>query len=156
MNIIDIPNYKLLNIKNIVLDYNGTIATNGKVLDSTKELLKKLSKSYNLYVITADTFGSVKKELKELNIEVIVLSSSNHTKEKANFIKKVGAQNTVAVGNGNNDTLMLKAATLAIAIIGNEGCATKTLLASDICAKDIEDVLNLFILKKSLVATLRS
>jgi len=155
MNIIEIPNYKKLEIKYIVLDYNGTLASSGKVLDDTKEVLKKLCNVYRVYVITADTFGTVKDELKEFNLEVVVLSSSNHTKEKADFVNSLGANSAVAIGNGNNDEQMLKSAKLSIAIVADEGCSTKTLLASDITCYNIKDALNLLINKKSLIATLR-
>ena len=155
MKIIDIPNYNKLEIKNIILDYNGTLASGGKVLDDTKELLEKLCKEYKVYVITADTFGTVKEELKSFDLEVVVLTSSNHTKEKADFVSSLGAKNSVAIGNGNNDEKMLKTAQLSIAIVASEGCATKTLLASDITCTDIKDALNLLINTKSLIATLR-
>jgi len=125
------------------------------VQEKTKEVLKKLCKEYKVYVITADTFGTVKEELKEFNLEVIVLKSNNHTQEKADFVKSLDADKTVAIGNGNNDRLMLQTALLSIAIIANEGCATKTLLASDISCFNIVDALKIFIDKKTLIATLR-
>ena len=155
MNIIDIPNYKELTVEHIVLDYNGTLASGGRVQEKTKEILKKLCKEYKVYVITADTFGTVKEELKEFNLEVIVLKSNNHTQEKADFVKSLDATKTVAIGNGNNDRLMLQTAILSIAIIADEGCATKTLLVSDISCFDIVDALNLLLNKKALIATLR-
>ena len=155
MRVIDIPNYDKLTIEHIVLDYNGTLASGGKVLESTKEILAKLCREYKIYVITADTFGTVKEELKEFALEVTILKSSNHTQEKADFIKSLGANCTVAIGNGNNDEQMLKTAKLSIAIIGSEGCATKTLLSSDISCSNINSALNLFINYKTLIATLR-
>ncbi len=155
MKIIDIPNYGKLEIKHIVLDYNGTLASSGKVLKDTKEALRKLCKEYKVYVITADTFGSVKDELEEFDLEVIVLKSNNHTQEKADFVNSLNAKNTVAIGNGNNDTLMLQNALLSIAIIGDEGCFTKTLLASDIVCKDILDAIDILLNNKKLIATLR-
>ena len=155
MKIIDIPNYGKLEIEHIVLDYNGTLASGGKVQEKTKEVLKKLCKEYKVYVITADTFGTVKEELKEFNLEVIVLKSDNHTQEKADFVKSLDVNKTVAISNGNNDSLMLQSALLSIAIIGNEGCSAKTLLASDITCTNITDALNLLLNTKALIATLR-
>ncbi len=151
-----IPNYANLEIENIVFDYNGTLAVNGAVNIRTKELLKALCKEFKVYTITADTFGSVKQELAEFNLEVIVLNSNNHTQEKADFIQSLGAKNTVALGNGNNDAKMLEIAELSIAIAGGEGCATKTLLASDIVCHNIDDAIELFLNPNRLIATLRS
>ena len=151
-----IPNYANLEIENIVFDYNGTLALNGVVRVATRELLKSLCKKFKVYVITADTFGSVKQELAEFNLKVIVLNSSDHTQEKADFVQSLGAKNTVALGNGNNDAKMLEVAELSIAIAGREGCATKTLLQSDIVCHNIDDAIELFLNPNRLIATLRS
>ena len=61
----EIPNFKTLDIQHIVCDYNGTIAKGGLVLPQIKALFKQLSKRYTLHVITADTFGSVHKQLED-------------------------------------------------------------------------------------------
>ena len=151
-----IPNYADLEIEHIVFDYNGTLAVNGVVNSATKELLKKLCQKFKVYVITADTFGSVKQELAEFNLEVVVLQTSNHTQEKAHFVQQLGADNCIALGNGNNDAKMLEAAKISIAIAGKEGCATKTLLASDIVCHNIDDAIELFLNPNRLIATLRS
>ena len=152
---LEIPGYKNLDIKNIVFDYNGTLAKDGQVTEEVKKLLKEICLVFNVYVITADTFGSVKNELKEFDLEVKVLSSSNHTKEKMEFVLSLGKEMTVAIGNGNNDKMMIDTAILSIAIIGEEGCSKEALLASDIVCKDIKSAIELLLHTKRLVATLR-
>ena len=152
---IDIPNYKNLVVKNIVLDYNGTIAKDGVLKKRVKKLLSLLNKEYSLHIITADTFGSVQREVAGFNVKVKVLQSKNHAEEKADYIKKLGKKSCVAIGNGNNDALMLKKASLGIAIVGDEGCATSTLKESDLVCHSISDALELFVHTKRLVATLR-
>jgi soluble P-type ATPase len=153
---IEIPNFKNIQITDIVCDYNGTIAKDGVVIDGLKELFLQLAKSYTLHVITADTFGSVKEQLKDYNVAVKVLSSDNHTREKALYIQNLCAENTVAIGNGNNDKQMLKEAAVSIAILGSEGCAKEALLNSDMICKDIKDALLSLLHTKRLIATLRS
>ena len=54
---IDIPDYKILDLKYLVLDYNGTIAVDGKIPQGVREQLKALSKELEVYVLTADTYG---------------------------------------------------------------------------------------------------
>ena len=152
---IDIPNYKNLRLSNIVLDYNGTIAKDGVLKSEVKLLLPKLCKLYNVHVITADTFGSVKEEVKEFDVRVRVLNSDNHTQEKADFIQDLNPLLSVAIGNGNNDALMLKKAEIGIALLGDEGCSFSTLAQSDIVCKNIGDALELFLNTKRLIATLR-
>ncbi len=155
MKTIKIPYYKTLTLKHIVLDYNGTIAKDGTLKEEVKSLLPDLCKHYTVHVITADTFGSVKMQMKGFNIVVKVLQTDNHTAEKAAYVDVLGKENCVAVGNGNNDAHMLQNAILGIAIIGDEGCATSTLLQSDISCKEIADALTLLLNEKRLTATLR-
>lgn len=154
-NTIKIPNYKTLTLTNIVLDYNGTIAKDGVLKEEVKILLPKLTDKYNIHVITADTFGSVKQELKDFNVIVKVLESENHTQEKADYIMSLNETSCVAVGNGANDKFMLKIAEIGIALMGDEGCNLETLLGSDIVCKNIHEALELFLYQKRLIATLR-
>ena len=86
---------------------------------------------------------------------VKVLQSDDHTAEKARYIETLAAEHCAAVGNGSNDAAMLEAAALGIALIGDEGCATRTLLAGDIVCRSIEDALGLLLREKRLIATLR-
>ena len=152
---IEIPYYKTVKLEHVVLDYNGTIAKDGQLKVEVNTLLPTLCEAYTVHVITADTFGSVKAQMKNFNVTVTVLQTDNHTAEKAAYIDGLGKINSVAVGNGNNDSQMLQNAILGIAIIGDEGCATPTLLQSDISCSCIEDALNLLLNEKRLIATLR-
>jgi len=154
MQIIEIPYYKTLTLEHLVLDYNGTIAKDGTLKVEVKALLLELCKNYTVHVIT-DTFGSVKAQMEDFSVIVKVLQTNNHTAEKAAYIDGLGKENCVAVGNGNNDSGMLHNATLGIAIIGDEGCATPTLLQSDISCANIENALTLLLNQKRLIATLR-
>lgn len=152
---INIPNYRVLLISNIVLDYNGTLSKDGVLKDEVKALIPLLLKKYNIHVITADTFGSVHKQLEEFDVTIKVITSDNHTLEKETYVKKLGTSSCVAVGNGNNDVLMLKSSELGIALLGDEGCAKDTLMESDLVCKSIEDALMLFINTKRVIASLR-
>jgi len=152
---ITIPNVTTYTLTDIVCDYNGTIAKDGKVLPSVKSLFKNLQEDFTIHVITADTFGSVQRELEGYDVQIKVITSSDHTQEKADFITSLGAAHCVALGNGNNDTLMLKTAAIGIAVIGDEGCSTQTLLSSDIVVKSIDEGLGLLSDTKRLIATLR-
>ena len=152
---IEIPNFKTLHITDIVCDYNGTIASDGKVLPEIKQLFEQLSEKYTLHVITADTFGSVHSQLKAYKTKIKVLSSENHTQEKAAYVDALGAENCVALGNGNNDKEMLARAAIGISILGDEGCAKDALIHSDLSCKSISEALELLLHTKRLIATLR-
>ncbi len=152
---IEISGFKKLKIKNLIFDYNGTLAKDGKIDKKVKKKLERLSKDFNVFVITADTFGTVEKELKGTRLKILILKSKNHTKEKKDFVKKLNSKVSVAIGNGNNDALMLKRAEFSVAIVGNEGCSKNALKSCDIICKDIKDALGLFLKPKRVVATLR-
>jgi len=152
---IEIPHFKTLDISHLVCDYNGTIAKDGVVLPEIKTLFKELSRDYTLHVITADTFGSVISQLEGYGAQIKILSSTDHTAEKADYIRALGEERCIAVGNGNNDTQMLKTAAIGIALLGDEGCSKDALLNADIICKSIGEALALALEPKRLIATLR-
>lgn len=152
---IEIPHYGTLELEHVILDYNGTIAKDGQLKDEVKILLPKLCETYTVHVITADTFGSVKSQMEGFSVVVNVLNTDDHTAEKSDYIESLKKDTCIAIGNGNNDKEMLENAILGIAIMGDEGCATATLLQSDISCCSIADALEILLHKKRLIATLR-
>ena len=153
---IDIPGYKIINAKHLVLDYNGTIAVDGLVMKDVPELLVKLSAHLNIHVLTADTFGTVQKELKELPIIIKILEPAKQDKQKLNYVKNLGLPNVIAIGNGKNDLLMLKKSVLSIGIIQTEGAFSPILNTTHVICTNIIDALSLLINPKRLSATLRN
>lgn len=153
---VNIPGRKEIEIQNIVFDYNGTIAIDGKLIEGIKKSINELSNSFKFYVITADTYGSVEKELLDTNCEVIKIAKSSQDISKLEFIKSLGSSKTLSVGNGQNDKLMLKESILGIAILQDEGLCTETLLNSDILVKSIFDVFSFLNDENRLIATLRN
>jgi soluble P-type ATPase len=153
---VSIPGREEIEIKNIVFDYNGTIAIDGKLIEGIKKSINELSNSFNFYVITADTYGSVQRELNGTNCEVIKIANSSQDISKLEFIKSLDSSTTLSVGNGRNDKLMLKESILGIAILQDEGLCTETLLNSDILVKSIFDVFSYLNDSNRLIATLRN
>ena len=153
---IDIPGYKSLDIENIVLDFNGTIANNGLLIKGVAEWINKISKHFNIYVITADTFGTVRKQLEGINCELTIIPKENQSEAKLEIVRSLNAAHTACFGNGRNDRLMLKEAILGIAIIEDEGTCTETLFASNIVCKSILNAFEIISTPNKLIADLRS
>ena len=153
---IDIPNYKKVSITDVVCDYNGTIAKDGILLQEVADIFEDLQDKFRIHVITADTFGSVQKQLSRFDIEIKILHTQDHTQEKADYIRSLGVENTIAFGNGNNDQEMLKIANIGVAILDDEGCSTKAMMSADILCRDILDALMMLSKPKRMIATLRS
>ncbi len=153
---VEIPGMNDLHLKHLVLDYNGTIAFDGSLISGVEEKLNQLADDINIYIITADTFGTVRQKCKDIKGEIRVLTSTDGSLEKEEFVDSLGAEHVVAVGNGVNDSLMLKKVALGIAVIGPEGTALKAIKEADIVVNNIHDALGLLSNKLRIKATLRS
>ncbi len=151
-----IPGYKILTLKHLVMDYNGTLAVDGKLMDGVRECLDRLAENLDIHIITADTFGKVKAEMKGLPCTVTILPPHHQDLGKLDYVERLGAENTVCIGNGRNDRLMLKTAALGIAVILAEGASSETLQAADVVCHSIVSGLELLLNPLRLTATLRS
>ncbi len=152
---IEIPGYKTLELKYLVLDYNGTIAVDGEIPEGVKERLRYLAEELQIYVLTADTHGTAKQMCAGLPVQILTFPSDRAMHEKVRILHELGAAHCVAIGNGRNDVLMCQAAALSVAIIGTEGAYAKLMAETDVCVTTIEDGLDLLRLPKRLIATLR-
>ncbi len=152
---IEMPGRESLALKNIVLDFNGTIALDGIILPGVRERLNALAEGLDIYILTADTYGTVNKACTGINCKVVIVQGYPVAVEKLKFIVELGRQATATVGNGTNDCLMLKESALGVCVTGPEGTSAEALSAADIVVRDINHVLELFLNPKRLVATLR-
>ena len=150
-----IPGSGTLDIKNILLDYNGTLAVDGILIPGVEHVLNELSLQYYIHIITADTFGTCETELRNVKCTFNRLEPGNQSEAKLKYLHSLGKENTACIGNGRNDMLMLKESVLGIALIQDEGVFTGTLLASDVICQDIFSALDYFRKPKRLIATLR-
>lgn len=153
---ITIPDYGQLQLQHLVLDFNGTLACDGKLLPGVAQRLAQLAEQLRVHIITADTFGSVAGETLTFPRELVVISPSSQDKSKDDYVRQLGPATVIAVGNGRNDRLMLKSAVLGIVIIQTEGAATEAIQSADLVAPDILAALDLLINPKRLIATLRN
>ncbi len=155
MQTFDIPGWKKLEIRFLVFDYNGTLAVDGYLLQGLAEKLKQLAETFEIHVVTADTFGKAAAQLKGLPCTLKVLPKENQAEAKRDYIRALGAEKTAAAGNGRNDSLMLREAALGIVLVQDEGAAVETLVAANVVCKNAEDALDLFLHPKRMTATLR-
>ncbi|MGV2939380.1 HAD family hydrolase [Mesobacillus sp. LC4] len=150
---LNIPGRGTFTIHHLVLDFNGTIAFDGKLIPGVTEKIMMLNKEMDIHVITADTNGTVARQCSGLQVSVKILLSGDHTAEKGEFVRSLDG--VICMGNGANDEAMFEEADLAIAVAGREGCATSTLLKSDILIENILDALDLLLNPNRMIATLR-
>ncbi len=152
---LDIPGFGLLKLKHLVSDFTGTLSVDGKLLPGVKEQLNKISEIMKVHILTADTFGKAGAELKGTNCDIHILEGKDHDVQKEKYVRKLGAENVIAFGNGNNDRRMLKAAKIGIAVCLKEGCSVDAIKGADIFVSSITDGLDLLLNPKRMKATLR-
>lgn len=153
---IDIPGTGSVVITDVMFDYNGTIATDGLLLEGVGVAINQLSDRLNFHVVTADTFGSVQAQLEGITAEVVLISSQDQDQKKLDVLNRMGAETTMAVGNGVNDSLMLKHAKLGVAVLGEEGMAIAAITSADLMVRHILDAFAFFTDSNRLIATLRN
>jgi soluble P-type ATPase len=152
---IDIQGWGNMEIENVVLDLNGTLAADGKIPSEVKKKVSALAGRVKIYLLTADTQGTATEEIREMKVDLVKVEGKDSKEGKFDFLKSLDLEKTVAMGNGNNDELILKEAALGIAILGDEGVSVTALKQADIVVKNISDALDLLLKPKRLMATLR-
>ena len=153
---IDIPGYGTLGLEHVVMDYNGTLAVDGRIVPGVAEALGRIAESVTLHVITADTFGLAAAELSGVDCRLHVLETGGHRQAKRDFVEALGSGVTAAIGNGRNDSMMLKAAALGIVVLLEEGASVEAVTAADVLCPSIISALGLLERPMRLKATLRS
>jgi soluble P-type ATPase len=153
---IAIPGFRVLRLQHLVVDYNGTLACDGELLDGVRDRLDALACSLHIHVLTADTFGKARAQLAGNPYHLSILPVEDQDRRKLEYIQRLGPETTVCVGNGRNDRLMLREAGLSMAVVQAEGVAVQTLLVAHVLCPDILTALDLLTHPLRLVATLRS
>jgi soluble P-type ATPase len=153
---LEIPGFKDLRLTHLVLDYNGTLACDGRPLEGVQERLTTLADRLDILILTADTFGTVQGQVAGWPCRVEVIPQGEEAEAKLRWVRDLGAGQTVAVGNGRNDQLMLREAALGIIVVQTEGTAVEALVAADLAVPGILEALDLLLFPRRLKATLRS
>jgi P-type E1-E2 ATPase len=152
---VEIPGWGDMDIGQIILDLNGTLATDGKIVSDIKEKTKLLAQNVKVYILSADTQGTAAEVCQDLGAELVKVSPEESGEGKLAFLEKIGPEGTVVIGNGDNDHAILKEAALGIAVLGDEGLSISALMNADVLVKKVSDALDLFLKPRRLIATLR-
>jgi P-type E1-E2 ATPase len=150
-----IPGRGELRILHLITDVNGTLALDGILADGLAKRIGILRDRLQIHLLTADTHGRQAVIDQQLNLTAVRITGGNEAQQKAEYVKNLGADSVIAIGQGANDALMLKAAALGICILSKEGLATETLLAADLLVPDIFSALDLLEKPLRLIASLR-
>ena len=153
---IAIPGRPALRLATALIDFNGTLALDGRLIDGVGPRLHALAGRIDLHVVTGDTTGTARQELAGLPVRVHLVPAEGQESAKCGVLDRFDAGETVAIGNGRNDRGLMERAALSIAVVGAEGCAVASLSRADVACSSIGDALDLLLTPRRLVATLRS
>jgi len=152
---LNIPGRGVLQLDHLVCDVNGTLAVDGTLQSGVYPALNRLRDRLTLHLLTADTVGRQAVIDQQLNLAAVHIHTGLEAEQKAEFIRSLGAERVVAIGQGANDALMLRDAALGICVLSTEGLALEAVQAADLIVPDILTALQLLEKPLRIVATLR-
>ena len=152
---IEIPGFRSLHLEYLVLDFNGTLALDGRLPDDAATRIEALATTLAIHVVTGYTYGSAQAQLQSLPLTLTILDPERQAEAKWAHVRCLGPDRCACIGNGRNDRWMLQEAALGIAVAGAEGAAIEALTAADLYVPHILDALDLLRTPRRLVATLR-
>ena len=150
-----IPGLGEYHLEHLVMDVNGTLALDGRLIDGVSEKIASLRQQVTVHLLTADTHGRQALIDQQLGLTAVRIKPGNESTQKAEYVRRLVPERVVAIGQGANDAEMLAVARLGIAVMSIEGIAKETLLASDLVAPTILSALELLEKPIRIVASLR-
>jgi soluble P-type ATPase len=140
------PGQEPLEIDFILLDFEGTLASDRRVHPKAKDRINLLSKRTKIYILTKEEKILMEEVLKKVKAETIYLMEGEASQQKLDFLRQLGASRTVAIGNGVDDVPMIEEAGLGISVMGKEGTFSEAMKKADVVFMNILDALD-FLLK---------
>jgi len=96
-----------------------------------------------IHLLTADTHGKQSIIDQQLNLRAVRVKPGDEARQKADYVRNLGAHSVVALGQGANDAEMLKAAALGICVISPEGTSVETMMVADLLMPDVFSAMEL-------------
>ncbi len=152
---LNIPGRGQVRLEHLVSDVNGTLAVDGELPEGLVKRLSALRDRLTLHLVTADTHGRQAVIDRQLNLTAVRLQPGAEAEQKAEYVRRLGAEKVIAIGQGANDAEMLREAAIGICVLSTEGTAVSALLAADLVVRDIFEALDLLEKPLRLVASLR-
>ena len=140
------PGREPLQIEFILIDFDGTLASDRRVHPKAKDRINLLAKRTKIYILAKGEREVIEDILRKVKAEIVFSSEGQGSQEKLDLLTRLGKDRTVAIGNGLEDALMIEEAGLGICVIGKEGASGEALRKADLVVTHILDALD-FLLK---------
>jgi len=152
---LNIPGKGTLQLEHLVCDVSGTLTVDGQLPEGLPRAIRNLRDRLSVHLITADTHGRQIQIDQQLGLQAVRLRPGDEAQQKAEYVRQLGAERVVALGQGSNDAAMLQVAGLGICVLSKEATAVEALLAADLLSPDIFAALELLEKPLRIVASLR-
>jgi soluble P-type ATPase len=143
---IERPGQSSLEIEFILIDFEGTLASDWRVHPKAKDKINLLSKRTKIYILAKEKKELVEERLRKVKAEIAYLIEGQASQSKLDLLRGLGAMRCVAIGKGVDDAPMIQEAGFGICILGKEGASSEVLKNVDVVFVDILDALD-FLLK---------
>jgi soluble P-type ATPase len=140
------PGQEPLEIEFILIDFEGTLASDRRVNPKAKDKINLLSKRTKIYILSKGEKELVEKALRRVKAEIFYLSEKENSQQKLELLQRLGAIKTVVIGNGLDDAPILEGAGLGICVISREGTSAQAMNKADLVVLNVVDALD-FLLK---------
>lgn len=135
-----------LEIDYLMIDFEGTLASDGRVHPKAKDKINLLSKRTKVYILAKGENEKVQETLRRVKAELLFVNEEESSLKKLEFLLNLVPSRTVVIGNGMDDVRVMKEAGLSIAIIGKEGVSGELIQTADLLFTNMIDALD-FLLK---------
>ena len=140
------PGQAPLEIDFILIDFEGTLASDRHVHPKAKDKLNLLARRAKVRVLTIGEKTTAEEALKRVNAEILYVNQGEASREKLSLLRQLGPSRTVVIGNGFDDAPMMGEAGLSICVISREGTSMEAMKNAHLVVSNVLDALD-FILK---------
>src|SRR5260221_13377533 len=89
---LNIPSRSVLRLAHVVLDVNGTIAKDGRLLDKVARPLTGLRDRLSIHLLTADTYGKQDNIDLMLGMRATRIKPGDEGQQKAEYVRHLAAE----------------------------------------------------------------
>ncbi len=140
------PGQEPLEIEFVLIDFEGTLASDRRVHPKAKDKINLLSKRTKIYILTKGEKEMVEETLRRVRAEIFYSMEGETSRQKLDLLRQLGPTRTVAIGNGVDDAPMIEEAGLGICVMGKEGTSIEAMMKADVVVSNVLDALD-FLLK---------
>ncbi len=140
------PGQGSLEIEFLFVDFEGTLASDGRIHPKAKDKINLLSKRIRIHVFVKSGQALPEKTFRNVKAEIVYLTEETSSKQKNDWLEKHGPGRIVAIGNGVDDVRVIEEAGFGICVIGKEGASGEAVQKADLVVMSILDAFD-FLLK---------